>query len=407
MAAFTYRAVDSRGVPAQGEVHGQDATAVLRQLRSRGLIVLKFAEEKPADVGDILGRFRNVRARDLTVMTRQLATMVSAGVPLLRGLFVLEDQTTEKQLKEIIVDVRKQVESGAPLSDSLARHPRAFNELYIAMVRSGETAGTLDETLIRVADQLEKADSLRRQLRAAMVYPSVVGGVAVAVLLALVAFLIPVFEKMFKQVDPANSSLPALTKVMVAASHALTGYWYVLIVAVIGLVLGFRHWKRSKSGKAQWERFKIRIPFRIGRVIHKVALARFSRTFASLTAAGVPILEAIDITARTAGNAVIEDAMTKVGESVRGGGTLAAPMRDSPEAFPPMVPHMIGIGEDSGALEQMLAKVADFYEDEVAAAVKGLSALLEPVMLLVVGAMVGVIVISMYLPLFSLYDKIK
>lgn len=407
MASFSYRAVDSRGVPAEGEVQGQDATAVLRQLRSSGLIVLKFAEEKPADVGDFLSRLRNIRARDLAVVTRQLATLVSAGVPLLRGLYVLEDQAANKQLKEILVDVRKQVEAGASLSDALARHPSTFNELYVAMVRSGETGGILDETLMRVANQLEKADSLRRQIRAAMVYPVVIGCVAFGVLIALVAFLIPVFEKMFKELDPNNTSMPALTKVSIGASHVLTDYWYILIPAVVVVVFAFFQWKRSAWGKPSWDRIKLKIPFRIGTVVHKVALARFSRTFSALTSGGVPILETIDITSRTAGNAVIEDAMQKVSESVRRGGTIAAPMHDAPQAFPPMVPHMIGIGEDSGALEQMLDKVADFYEDEVATAVKGLSSLLEPVMILLVGAIVGFIVISMYLPLFELYDKIR
>lgn len=408
MATYAFKAIDAKGGPAQGEVEGTDEATVLGQLRARGLIILKFDEKKPTDVGDVFGRFKPIKTRDLAIMTRQLSTMIDAGVPLLKTLYVLEDQVTNEKLRRAFVDVRKQVESGNALSDSLARHPGIFNELYISMVRAGEAGGILDETLIRVADQLEKADSLKRQIRAAMTYPIMIGSFAMAVLIALVVFLIPVFEKVFKDIDPSmETEMPAITKVSIGASHLMTQRWYLVIAGIVLLIVAIRQWKNSHSGRQKWDKIKLKIPFRIGKVVQKVALARFSRTFAGLAGGGVPVLETIQITSHTAGNAVIAEAMESVYQSVRSGGTIAQPMRAAPQAFPAMVPHMIEIGEKSGSLEQMLDKVADFYEDEVATAVKSLSSLLEPLMLIVVGVIVGFIVISMYLPMFEIYEKLR
>jgi type IV pilus assembly protein PilC len=261
----------------------------------------------------------------------------------------------------------------------------------------------LESSLLRTADQLEKDASLRRQIRAAMIYPALVITFAVGVMLALVAFLIPVFEGVFKQF---HGNLPALSKFMVGFSHLLTQRWYVLIVAVVAIVGGFLFFKRSDWGRPKWDAFKLRIPMRIGDVVQKVAIARWSRTFSSLSAAGVPIIQAIEITGKTSGNAVVERAMADVITSVKGGGTLAEPLRHSP-VFPSMVAQMIAVGEETGALDEMLSKVADFYEDEVSAAVKALTSIMEPAMIILVGGIVGVIVISMYLPLFKGYDSIK
>lgn len=406
MATYAFKAIDLHGAPAQGEVEALDEAVVLGQLRARGLIVLRLSELKPADVGDMLARFKRANPRDITVMTRQLATMINAGMPMLRALYALEDQTPNEQLRVALIDIRKRVEAGGSLSDSLSFHPRIFNELYVAMVRSGETGGILDQTLLRVADQLEKADSLRRQIRSAMVYPIMVASFAFVVLIALVAFLIPIFAKVLEDVDPGGE-FPAITRISIGMSDVLTQRWYLLIGGLVVLVLGFRQWKHSESGKPQWDRFKLRIPFRIGTLVHKIALARFTRTFAGLIGGGVPVLETLEIAGRTSGNAVVEQAMEGVRESVKKGTTIADPMRAAGKAFPAMVPNMIEIGEESGALEQMLDKIADFYEDEVAAAIKGLSSMLEPLMLIIIGAVVGFIVISMYLPMFQLYDKIR
>jgi type IV pilus assembly protein PilC len=272
------------------------------------------------------------------------------------------------------------------------------------MVQAGETGGILDQTLVRVATQLEKDAALRRQIKAAMIYPALIGGFALIVLVALVAFLVPVFEKIF---DDFGGELPAITKFTVWLSHMITGRWYVMIAVVWGIVWLFRYWNKSDTGKVQWDRIKLKFPMKIGGIVQKVALARFSRTFSGLIAAGVPMLEAIDITGRTSGNKVIEMAMDDVRDSVKRGGSLTAPMAAVPEAFPVMVTQMIGVGEETGALETMMTKVADFYEEQVEAAVKALTSILEPVMIMVVGAIVGFIVIAMYLPMFKVYDSIK
>jgi type IV pilus assembly protein PilC len=285
----------------------------------------------------------------------------------------------------------------------MERHEKVFGPLYVAMVRAGEAGGVLEECLLRVADQVEKEAALKRQVRAAMIYPSLVISFAILVLLALVAFLIPVFENVFKEF---HGSLPALSQFMVDFSHLLTHQYYILIVVVVLLVVGFLWFKRSKWGRPHWDAFKLRIPLKIGDVVQKVSLARWSRTLSSLTAAGVPIIQAIEITGTTAGNIVIERAMADVIASVKSGGRISEPLEKAP-VFPAMVSHMIGVGEETGALDAMLSKIADFYEDEVAAAIKALTSILEPAMIILVGGIVGVIVISMYLPLFNVYNSIR
>jgi type IV pilus assembly protein PilC len=404
MATFAFKALDLAGIPTRGEIDADDKQVVAQQLRGKGLIVIDIEELKPASAGDILARFKRVKADDLVIATRQLATMVESGMSLLRAMYVIEEQTENDKLREAFIAVRSDLEAGLALSDALEKHPDIFNDLYVAMVRAGETGGILDQTLLRVADQLEKDAALRRQVKAAMIYPILIASFAVAVLLALVAFLVPVFEKIF---EDFGGELPAITKFTVMLSHLLTDRWYFLIVGVAAVVFAFRRWKRSERGRMQWDRLKLKFPMKIGGIVQKVALARFSRTFSGLIAAGVPMLEAIDITGKTSGNRVIEKAMEDVRESVKKGGTLTQPMTQVPEAFPVMVTQMIGVGEETGALETMMTKIADFYEEQVEAAIKALTSILEPVMIIIVGAIVGFIVISMYLPMFKVYDQIK
>jgi type IV pilus assembly protein PilC len=404
MATYAFKALDLSGVSTRGEMDAGDKQAVAAQLRSKGLIVVDIEEQKPASAGDILARFRRVKADHLVVATRQLATMVQSGMSLLRALYVIEEQTENDKLRETWIEVRKDVEAGVSLSAALARHPDVFNELYVAMVQAGETGGILDRTLVRVATQLERDAALRRQIRAAMIYPSLIAGFAFVVLFALVAFLVPVFEKIF---EDFGGELPAITKFTVWLSHMITGRWYVMLAVTFAIVWLFRYWKRTERGRMQWDRLKLKVPMKIGDIVQKVALARFSRTFSGLISAGVPMLEAIDITGRTSGNRVIEQAMEGVRDSVKKGGTITQPMTEVPEAFPVMVTQMIGVGEETGALETMLTKVADFYEEQVEAAVKALTSILEPIMIILVGAIVGFIVIAMYLPMFKVYDQIK
>jgi type IV pilus assembly protein PilC len=402
MATFTFKAMDLAGVPAGGEVEAVSKQDVADQLKERGLIVIDIAHKYRSKELN-LELFARVKANDLAISTRQLATMVSSGMTLLKALFVLENQANSKLLKESIAAVRHDVEAGLLLSDALERHPKVFGSLYVSMVRAGETGGVLEESLLRTADQLEKDASLRRQVRSAMVYPTLVISFAVIVLLALVAFLIPVFENVFKQF---GGNLPTLTKFMVGFSHLLTRQWYVLIFFVIVTIGSLLYFKRSKWGRPHWDAFKLRVPMKIGDVVQKVALARWSRTLSSLVSAGVPIIQALEITGKTSGNAVMENAMDSVIASVKSGGTIAAPLRES-SVFPAMVSQMVGVGEETGALDSMLTKIAEFYEDEVAAAVKALTSIMEPAMIILVGGIVGVIVISMYLPLFKVYDQIK
>ncbi len=402
MATYVFKAMDLAGVQAKGEVEADSKQAVAEQLKERGLVVVDIAAKYRSKELNI-ELFARVPAKDLAVASRQLATMVTSGMSIMRALQVLETQTGSKMLRDTIGGVRRDVEAGLLLSDAMARHPRVFGPLYVSMVRAGETGGVLEDCLMRVADQLEKDAALKRQVRAAMIYPALVITFAVTVLMALVAFLIPVFVGVFKQFP---GKLPALTQFMVNFSHLVTHQWYILIVVVIAFVGGFIAIRRNERGRDMWDAFKLRVPMKIGEVVQKVAIARWSRTLSSLTSAGVPIMQAIEITGKTAGNAVIEKSMGDVITSIKGGGTISAPLKQCP-AFPPMVAQMVGVGEETGALDSMLAKIADFYDSEVEAAVKALTSIMEPVMIIFVGGIVGVIVISMYLPLFSIYNSIK
>ena len=402
MSTYVFKAMDLTGAKAIGEVEAESKQIVSDQLKQRGLIVLDIAD-KHASKELELPFFNRIKPADLTIMTRQLATMVNSGMTILRALYVLEAQTENEKLAATISLVRKDVEAGLPLSDSLERHPKVFNQLFVAMTRAGETGGVLDSALDRVADQLESSDSLRRQIKAAMAYPLVVMSFAVSVLIALVVFLVPVFVGTFKQF---GGDLPTITKFTVGLSHAMTGYWYAFIIGGFGISYAFRKWKATDGGRKTWDTFKLKIPMKIGDIVQKIALARWSRTLSALVSAGVPLMSALEITGQTAGNWCVEKAMADVIESVRQGGTIADPLKDAP-VFPGMVTHMIGVGEETGAMDTMLSKIADFYEDQVAAAVKQLASILEPVMIIIVGGMVGFIVVSMYMPLFKVYDAIK
>jgi type IV pilus assembly protein PilC len=402
MSTYVFKAMDLTGAKATGEVEAESKQVVSDQLKQRGLIVLDIAD-KHASKELAIPFFNRIKPADLTIMTRQLATMVNSGMTILRALYVLEAQTENDKLVEAISLVRKDVEAGLPLSDALERHPKVFNQLFVAMTRAGETGGVLDSALMRVADQLEAADSLRRQVKAAMAYPIVVMVFAFSVLIALVVFLVPVFVGTFKQF---GGDLPTITKFTVGLSKAMTGYWYAFILGGFGISWSFKKWKATDGGRKLWDTFKLRIPMKIGDIVQKIALARWSRTLSALVSAGVPLMAALEITGQTAGNWCVEKAMADVIDSVRQGGTIAEPLKNAP-VFPGMVSHMIGVGEETGAMDTMLSKIADFYEDQVGAAVKQLASILEPVMIVLVGGMVGFIVVSMYMPLFKVYDSIK
>jgi type IV pilus assembly protein PilC len=401
-AGFTYKAVDASGIPSTGEIVGATKDSVIQELKARGLTVMDLKEKKTGLSMEIT-IVKRVKAAELTVMTRQLATMISSGMTLLRAFYVLEEQVENKLLRETLGAVREDIEAGISFSDALGKHPKIFSPLYVAMVKAGEAGGVLESALERVSDQLEKDDSLRRMVKSAMAYPIVVLSFALMVLIGLIAFIVPVFVGVFADF---GGELPAITKFTVAMSHMVTSQWYILIAVSVGGFVGFKKWRKSSWGRPQWDRLRLRVPFKIGDTVQKISLARWSRTFSALYSAGVPIMQAIEVTGQTAGNAAVEDAMTAVIESVKSGGTIAAPLKDSP-VFPAMVAQMIAVGEETGNLDIMLTKVADFYEDEVAAAIKALTSILEPVMIVLVGGIVGFIVVAMYMPMFKVYDAIK
>lgn len=404
MSTYVFRAVDLLGRQAKGELDAESKQSVSDELKAKGLIVLDIGEKSRAKQDIEIPYFNRVKLGDLSIMSRQLATMVSSGMTILRSLYVLESQTENKKLSETLVEVRKDVEAGLPLSDAFERHPKTFNPLFVSMTRAGETGGLLEDSLLRIADQLEKEESLRRQVKSAMTYPTVIFVFALSVMLAMVAFIVPVFAGVFEELGGAE--LPLMTRFTMGISDAVTGYWYLLALGTILCVVAFAKWKKTDRGRNVWQRFLLRLPFKIGDIFQKVALARWSRTFSALMGAGVPLLQAIDITSKTAGNVVVEEAMANVTSSVKAGGSIAAPLMESP-VFPTMVGHMVKVGEETGAMTTMLSKIADFYEDQVAASVKSLTSILEPVMIVFVGGIVGFIVIAMYLPLFSVYDQIK
>jgi type IV pilus assembly protein PilC len=402
MSTYVFKAIDISGGKARGEVEADSKQAVSDQLKQRGLIVLDIADKHTSKEIE-LAFLQRVKAQDLAIFARQLSTMISSGMSILRALYVLEEQTEDKLLKKTIVAVRKDVEAGLSLSDSLARHPKVFNPLFVAMAQAGETGGVLEGSLVRVADQLQSDAALRRQIKSAMVYPALVLFFAVGVMMALVAFLVPVFEGVFKEF---GGELPALTQVSVAMSKVVTGYWWLMFLLTGLAVFAFIKWKKTTWGRHQWDHFRLHVPMKIGTIVQQVAVARWSRTLASLTAAGVPLLQALEITGRTGGNVAIEESMDGVIASVKRGGTIAAPLAQAP-IFPSMVTHMVGVGEETGALDAMLDRIAEFYEEQVEASVKTLMSVIEPVMIIVIGAMVGFIVISMYLPLFEVYNRIE
>jgi type IV pilus assembly protein PilC len=408
---FAFRAMDLSGAASAGEVEAESKAQVSEQLRQRGLIVLDVSEKtSSANIEDFFKRFKGVDMRELAVFSRQFATLVASGMPMLRTLHTLEEQTQDDMIREAVSGIRADVEAGSTLEQAMGRHPKVFDRLFRAMVRSGEESGRLEDSLDRIAFQVEKTDALRRQVKSALMYPALIFGFAVVVLLAIVTFVIPVFVGIFEEIGAEHpeeeSGLPLPTQVCVFASDAITGYWFVILPVLALSFFGFFRWKKTERGKEIWDRILLRLPFKIGDVIQKVALARWSRTFSGAVSAGVPMLQAIKLTGETAGNIVLEQAMDDVYASAKRGGSLAGPIEGN-AIFPPMVGHMVAVGEETGQLEHMLSKVADFYEAEVDAKVKALTALIEPIMIVFVGGIVGFIVIAMYLPIFSLYDKIR
>src|SRR5215211_2368872 len=403
MALYTYRALDKQGEIVQDKLEGSGEMAVVHELRQQGMLVIDVKEQRVTQK-DILAPFKGIRLADLVVFSRQLATMINAGLPIVRALYVLSEQTENPKLKEVVVAVRKDVEAGSSLSESLEKHPNVFSRLYTEMVKAGEIGGILDGVLLRLADQLERDQDLRRKVRSAMIYPVVVLAFAILAASFMLIFIVPVFAGLFEDL---GGTLPLPTRICMLISDILTSFWGVLVYAGMALaVFLFLRWKKTEQGRKVWGRAVLRIPAKIGDVVKKATLARFARTLATLSAAGVPILQAMEITATSSGNWVVEKALLKSRDAIREGIPIYKPLETEP-VFPPMVTRMIAVGEETGDVDGMLTKIAEFYESEVDAAVKALTSIIEPLMIVVVGSIIGAIVISMYLPMFEIYNLIE
>jgi type IV pilus assembly protein PilC len=403
MAAYAYTAINAQGLELAGEVHAPTLDAAREQLRARGLLADGLRELPASGEQSARTALKKIKPKSLQIFSRQFSTLVNAGVNITGALQILEQQTDDRYLADVVAEVRADVEGGSLLSQALGRHPKVFSRLYVAMVEAGEAAGILDEVLDRLAMQIEKETTIKRRVKSAMIYPTLVVVFAFVVLVAMLLFLIPVFQDMYKQL---GGQLPTLTQYMIKASGLLRGSWYIIFPAFFGIIIGFRRWKRSKSGAKVWDRFKLRIPMKIGDVVLKVTMARFARTLSTLVSSGVDIIKSLEITGQTSGNWVVEQALIEVREQVHSGVPIAKPLVENP-VFPAMVSQMVRIGEETGELDTMLGKVADFYEDEVDASISALTSIIEPIMMIGVGAMVGLVILSMYLPMFKLLTLVK
>jgi type IV pilus assembly protein PilC len=403
MATYSYAAIDAQGLEASGEISAPDPNAAREQLRVRGLLA-NILEELPASGEDSARTlFKKIKPKSLQIFSRQFATMIEAGLNVVSALVILEEQTDDKYLAQVIEELRGDVEGGLLLSQALARHPKVFSRLYVSMVEAGEAAGILDQVLDRVAFQIEKDTQIKRRVKGAMIYPTMVLVFATLVLIGMLMFLVPIFVKIFSQL---GGELPTLTQWVVNASDLMRDRWFIIIPGMVGSVMGFRRWKRTESGRKVWDRFKLKVPMKIGQVVLKVTMARFSRTLSTLVAAGVDIIKALEISGQTAGNWVVEAALADVRAKVHQGIPIAEPLIENP-VFPPLVSQMVKVGEETGELEKMLDKIADFYEDEVDASIQALTSIVEPLMMIGVGVVVGIIIIAMYMPMFKLLQLVE
>jgi type IV pilus assembly protein PilC len=399
MPVFTYQGRGTAGVQA-GEIEAPDRMAAVGELRRRAILVTKIAEKSGGKAPMKLGS--KVKDKEMAIFTRQFSTMIDAGLPLVQCLTVLAEQSESKNLRGVTASVARGVEQGSTLAESLRKHPRTFDDLFTNLVEVGETGGILDIVLQRLAVYIEKAAALKRKVKSAMVYPASIMGVAFMVVVFMLTFVIPTFTTMFKDL---GADLPLPTKIVVWLSEFVRSYILIIIAAIVSAVFALRSYYRTETGRSTIDALLLKVPV-MGTLIRKVAVARFTRTLGTLVQSGVPILEGLRITARTAGNRVVEKAVLQCRAAVTEGKTLADPLRSS-GVFPPMVTQMISVGEQTGALDAMLAKIADFYDDEVDTAVTTLTSLLEPMMIVFLGVIIGGLVVAMYLPIFRLVTLVK
>jgi type IV pilus assembly protein PilC len=400
MPMFEYTARSQTGQIQKGQMDvatKDDVTAYLRKNR----LIMVSVREQPKQIKFSLGGPR-IKTRDIVIFTRQFATMINAGLPLVQSLNILAAQTENKALAEVTRSVVYDVESGNTLADAFSKHPKAFSALYVNMVAAGEAGGILDTILLRLATFLEKNDALVRKVKGAMIYPGVIISVAMVAIVILLIFVIPTFQGMFAS---ANMELPLPTRIVIGMSNFLTHFWWAILAVIGGAVFAIRSYYASPAGRLQIDAMLLKAPV-LGDVIRKSAVSRFTRTLGTLVSSGVSILEGLEITAKTAGNQVVHNAVMESRQSIAGGETIAAPLEKS-KVFPPMVISMIAVGEQTGGLDEMLSKIADFYDEEVDVAVSALLSLMEPAMIVVLGVIVGGMVIAMYLPIFDMMNTVQ
>jgi type IV pilus assembly protein PilC len=397
---FMWKGRTPAGEVLSGELVAEDKQELIAQLRKRRILITSVASKTAARRAITLRQPR-VTTRDQGVFTRQFATMINAGLPLVQCMSILGQQSDNAYFKKVILEVMSSVEGGSTLAEAMARHPRVFNKLYVNMVSAGEAGGVLDTIFQRLAVYLEKAEALRRKVKGALTYPAIVLIVAGGATTFMLLFIIPTFAKMF---NDFGGTLPLPTRIVLILSNLLKHWWWAIGLGIGGTAVGFRTYYQTEAGRAVMDRLFLRVPI-LGSVIRRAAVARFTRTLGTLISSGVPILEGLEITARTAGNAVVEEAILKTRSSISEGNTIADPLRAC-DVFPPMVVQMIAVGEQTGALDEMLAKIADFYDEEVDAAVEQLTAAIEPAMIVFMGVVVGGMLVAMYLPMFKLVTVI-
>jgi type IV pilus assembly protein PilC len=402
MPYFNYTIRDANGQTRSGKVEAPNAEELRKRLQAEGLQVLEVTEDRKAPRVPA-GGYGRVKLSDLAIFARQFSTMLDAGVSLIRCLDVLQAQTNNARLRKILMDLSARVESGESLSRSMARHPKAFSQLIIGLIRAGEVGGVLEESLQRIAGFLEKDVELRRKIRSALTYPVIVLLAAVGIVIFLVSWLVPQFASLFKELG--IKEMPAPTQFLIDLSALFTQRWYVVIIAVVAILIAYKLFVSTRVGRRVADRVKLRVPV-FGPLHHKIVMARFSRTMGTLLASGVPILQAMETVAGVVGNSVVSDAVIESRARIREGEKIADPLQRS-KMFPPMVVHMVSVGEESGSLDHMLNKIADFYENEVEMTIASLTAAIEPVMIVLLGVIVGFIVISMFLPMIEVISNLS
>ncbi|HUP84998.1 MAG TPA: type II secretion system F family protein [Acidimicrobiales bacterium] len=400
---YAYKVRDRGGKMLEGTLEADSTTLVANKLRQMGYVPINIEKAAGAGMKTEITLFKKKpKLKDISVFSRQFATMINSGLSLLRSLYILSEQTENKGLQDVIVEVRTDVEKGASLSQALAKHPKVFNKLYVSMVKSGEVGGVLDSVLLRLSDTIEKQVELRGKIKSAMTYPVAVLGLVLCIVAAMLLFIVPIFASLY---DDLGGTLPLPTRVLLVISHVLTTFLPVVVLIMAGLVYGFRRWIKTESGRRAWDSFKLRVPI-IGPLVQKTAITRFCTTLSALLRSGVPILEALEIVADTVSNTVMADAVKDVSQAVKGGESIHKPLQNH-KVFPTMVVQMMAVGEETGALDEMLEKVGRFYEQEVEATVDALTSLLEPMLIVVLGGAVGGMVVSLYMPMFNIIKLVQ